>query len=40
MNYLFEDKEKAKSLGARWYGDSKEWHMPAGLDTRLLEKGI
>ena len=28
----FDDKEKAKEMGARWNGDKKSWVIPEGVD--------
>ncbi|PHI38292.1 hypothetical protein CBQ28_04200 [Pseudoalteromonas sp. GCY] len=36
----FEDKEKVKSLGARWHSERKKWFVPKGLDTGPFENWL
>lgn len=38
LNVPFEDKGKAKELGARWDGEKKSWFMPKGLNIDLFKK--
>jgi len=40
MIYLkvsYEDRNKAKKLGARFDGQSKKWYAPTGKETELIE---
>ena len=32
LNCPYSDKDKAKSLGARWDPSKKKWFVPAGVD--------
>ena len=34
----FDDKDKAKELGARWDGDRKSWVVPEGTDEAPFKK--
>jgi hypothetical protein len=34
----FNEKDQAKSLGARWNAESKHWYAPQGVDTEPFEK--
>jgi hypothetical protein len=34
----FEDKDSAKSLGARWDPAKRKWYVPHGLDINLFER--
>ncbi|HCH5334042.1 TPA: hypothetical protein N2934_004392 [Vibrio parahaemolyticus] len=36
----FEEKEKVKSLGARWHSERKKWFVPKGLDTGPFENWL
>lgn len=38
INVPFDDKEEAKSKGARWDGDKKTWVIPEGVDKKPFEK--
>lgn len=38
INVPFEDKDAAKSVGARWDGDNKSWYYPSNLDKNLFAK--
>ena len=33
----FNEKEQAKSLGARWNAEAKLWYVPAGVDAAPFE---
>ena len=34
----FSEKDQAKSLGARWNAESKQWYVPIGVDVAPFEK--
>ena len=34
----FTEKEEAKSLGARWDAEIKNWYIPQGVDPKKFEK--
>ncbi len=34
----FNEKDQAKSLGARWNAESKHWYVPQGVDAAPFEK--
>lgn len=34
----FNEKDQAKSLGARWNAESKHWYVPQGIDAAPFEK--
>ena len=34
----FTEKEEAKSLGARWNAEIKNWYIPQGIDPKEFEK--
>ena len=34
----FNEKDQAKSLGARWNAEAKLWYVPQGVDTSPFEK--
>jgi hypothetical protein len=34
----FNEKDQAKSLGARWNAESKQWYVPQGIDASPFEK--
>ena len=34
----FNEKDKAKSLGARWNAEAKLWYVPQGVDAAPFEK--
>jgi hypothetical protein len=34
----FNEKDQAKSLGARWNAEAKLWYVPQGVDAALFEK--
>lgn len=34
----FNEKDQAKSLGARWNAESKHWYIPQGVDAAPFEK--
>jgi hypothetical protein len=34
----FNEKDQAKSLGARWNAEAKLWYVPQGVDTAPFEK--
>lgn len=36
----FEDKEKVKSLGAKWHSDRKKWFIPPELDSAAFKEWI
>jgi len=36
----FNEKDQAKSLGARWNAESKNWYVPQGIDTAPFEKWL
>lgn len=36
----FEEKEQAKSLGARWSSAMKTWYCPDGVDLRLFKRWL
>ena len=36
----FEDKDKAKKLGARWDPKKKVWYLPEGLDAHLFQQWL
>jgi hypothetical protein len=34
----FNEKDQAKSLGARWNAEAKQWYVPQGVDAAPFEK--
>ncbi|PPC88363.1 MAG: hypothetical protein CTY37_01190 [Methylotenera sp.] len=36
----FNEKDQAKSLGARWNAESKHWYVPQGIDVAPFEKWL
>ena len=36
----FNEKDQAKSLGARWNAEGKLWYVPAGVEVAPLEKWL
>jgi hypothetical protein len=36
----FNEKDQAKSLGARWNAESKHWYVPQGTDAAPFEKWL
>jgi hypothetical protein len=34
----FNEKDQAKSLGARWNAEAKHWYVPQGVDAAPFEK--
>ena len=36
----FNEKDQAKSLGARWNAEAKLWYVPQGVDATLFEKWL
>ena len=36
----FNEKDQAKSLGARWNAEAKLWYMPQGVDAAPFEKWL
>ena len=36
----FNEKDKAKSLGARWNAEAKLWYVPQGVDAAPFEKWV
>jgi hypothetical protein len=34
----FNEKDQAKSLGARWNAESKHWYVPQGIEAAPFEK--
>ena len=36
----FNEKEQAKSLGARWNAEAKLWYVPQGIDAAPFEKWL
>ena len=34
----FNEKDQAKSLGAKWNAEAKHWYVPAGVDATPFEK--
>ena len=36
----FNEKDQAKSLGARWNAEAKLWYVPQGVDTAPFEKWL
>ena len=36
----FNEKDQAKSLGARWNAEAKLWYAPQGVDTAPFEKWL
>ena len=36
----FNDKDQAKSLGARWNAEAKLWYVPQGVDAAPFEKWL
>lgn len=37
LDVPFAQKDKAKSIGAKWDADKKKWYVPLGLDIKLFE---
>lgn len=40
LHVPFKDKDKVKSLGAKWHSDRKQWFLSAGQDTAPFTKWI
>jgi hypothetical protein len=40
LKVSFNEKDQAKSLGARWNAESKHWYVPQGIDTAPFEKWL
>ena len=40
LKVSFEEKDKAKSLGARWHGDNRSWYVPAGVNPEPFKQWI
>lgn len=40
LKVSFEEKDKAKALGARWHGDSRSWYVPAGVNPEPFKQWI
>ena len=38
ITVAYDDREKAKGLGARWDGDRKSWVIPKGVDSAAFQK--
>ena len=36
----FNEKDQAKSLGARWNAEAKLWYAPQGVDAAPFEKWV
>jgi Domain of unknown function (DUF5710) len=36
----FNEKDQAKSLGARWNAEAKLWYVPQGVDAAAFEKWL
>jgi len=36
----FNEKDQAKSLGARWNAESKHWYVPQGIDMAPFDKWL
>lgn len=36
----FNEKDQAKSLGARWNAEAKHWYIPQGIDAAPFEKWL
>ena len=36
----FNEKDQAKSLGARWNAEAKHWYVPQGIDAAPFEKWL
>ena len=36
----FNEKDQAKSLGARWNAEAKLWYVPQGVDAAPFEKWL
>ena len=36
----FNEKDQAKSLGARWNAEAKLWYVPQGVDSAPFEKWL
>ena len=36
----FNEKDQAKSLGARWNAEAKLWYVPQGVDVAPFEKWV
>lgn len=36
----FNEKEQAKSLGARWNAEAKHWYVPQGIELAPFEKWL
>ena len=36
----FNEKDQAKSLGARWNAEAKVWYVPQGVDAAPFEKWL
>lgn len=34
----FSEKDQAKSLGAKWNAELKQWYVPQGIDAKPFEK--
>lgn len=40
LSVPYDDKDAAKSAGARWDGERKKWYMPAGADKSKFQKWL
>lgn len=40
LNVPYEEKDKAKELGAWWDPDIKKWFVPEGKDVGLFSKWV
>ncbi len=36
----FNEKDQAKSLGARWNAEAKLWYVPQGVEAALFQKWL
>ena len=39
LKVAFNEKDQAKSLGARWNAESKHWFIPQGLEVAPFKSG-
>ena len=40
LKVAFNEKDQAKSLGARWNAESKHWFIPQGLEVAPFQKWL
>ena len=40
LKVSFNEKDQAKSLGARWNAEAKLWYVPQGVDAAPFEKWL